>query len=47
LKENVIAGKNIPAGTGAKVFRDFIVNVKEPELPSGEEMAVEEVMNDE
>jgi len=28
LKENVIAGKNIPAGTGTRAFRDFIVTAK-------------------
>ena len=28
LKENVIAGKNIPAGTGSKQFRDLLVTVK-------------------
>jgi len=29
LKENVIAGKQIPAGTGTKDFRDFIVTVNQ------------------
>jgi len=38
LKENVIAGKNIPAGTGVKAFRDLIVTVK-PSHENGEEEA--------
>ncbi len=32
LKENVIVGKAIPAGTGHKDFRDIIVTVKEKEV---------------
>jgi DNA-directed RNA polymerase subunit beta' len=28
LKENVIVGKNIPAGTGRKVFKDLLVSQK-------------------
>jgi DNA-directed RNA polymerase subunit beta' len=31
LKENVIVGKNIPAGTGHKKFKNMIVTVKKPE----------------
>ena len=31
LKENVIAGKRIPAGTGLREFRDLIVTAVEPE----------------
>jgi len=33
LKENVIAGKKIPAGTGSKNFRDLLVTVKPKEIP--------------
>ena len=29
LKENVIVGKRIPAGTGLPIFRDMYVNTKE------------------
>jgi DNA-directed RNA polymerase subunit beta' len=36
LKENVIAGKNIPAGTGVKAFRDLIVTVNK-DVGNGEE----------
>ena len=32
LKENVIVGKNIPAGTGHRKFRDMIVKVKPQEV---------------
>ncbi len=32
LKENVISGKRIPAGTGLKEYRDLIVNVKKVEV---------------
>jgi len=42
LKENVIAGKNIPAGTGTRAFRDFIVTAKPLTNGSeGEEQLVE------
>jgi len=34
LKENVIAGKLIPAGTGSKDFRDLIVTVTPKEIPA-------------
>ncbi len=40
LKENVIAGKRIPAGTGLKEFRNLIVTAKPEEAP---EEAPEEV----
>ncbi|MDF1695604.1 MAG: DNA-directed RNA polymerase subunit beta' [Saprospiraceae bacterium] len=41
LKENVIVGKNIPAGTGHKKFRNMIVTQKDPvvELEEMEEVA--------
>ncbi|MEM9548078.1 MAG: DNA-directed RNA polymerase subunit beta' [Bacteroidota bacterium] len=38
LKENVIVGKNIPAGTGHKRFRDMIVTKKEPVMEHFEEV---------
>ncbi|MBT8231800.1 MAG: DNA-directed RNA polymerase subunit beta' [Saprospiraceae bacterium] len=41
LKENVIAGKLIPAGTGSKSFRDLIVTVNQPVIEE------EEVMDEE
>ncbi len=42
LKENVIVGKNIPAGTGHKKFRNMIVTVKKPEpVMMGEEEIAE------
>jgi len=47
LKENVIAGKRIPAGTGLKEFRDLIVTAKPPvieEVPEEEETAVSDIM---
>ena len=44
LKENVIIGKLIPAGTGMKRYRDVRLNstMPEPELPEDEEFDVEE-----
>jgi len=45
LKENVIVGKNIPAGTGIKKFRDLFVDVKE-EVIAEEDVAENEVMID-
>jgi DNA-directed RNA polymerase subunit beta' len=45
LKENVIVGKNIPAGTGIKKFRDLFVDVKE-EVETQEEETEEEVVMD-
>jgi len=41
LKENVIVGKNIPAGTGHKKFRNMIVTTKQPELVEVTEEEVE------
>ncbi len=38
LKENVIVGKNIPAGTGHKKFRNMIVTHSEPVVEQFEEM---------
>ena len=38
LKENVIVGKNIPAGTGHKKFRDMIVTQKDPVIEHFEEV---------
>ena len=38
LKENVIVGKNIPAGTGHKKFRNMIVTQKEPVVDEFEEL---------
>lgn len=45
LKENVIVGKNIPAGTGHKRFRDIIVTPKKAKtaiISEGEELEVAE-----
>ena len=47
LKENVIAGKNIPAGTGSKIFRDFLVTARPKEIEEvveGVEDQAEEIM---
>ena len=46
LKENVIVGKPIPAGTGLRKFRSLIVTEGKDEAPAsnGEEPKVEEVM---
>ncbi len=45
LKENVIAGKKIPAGTGLKEFRNLIVKVKQPEIPEmPEEQPISDIM---
>ncbi|MBT8190664.1 MAG: DNA-directed RNA polymerase subunit beta' [Bacteroidia bacterium] len=41
LKENVISGKRIPAGTGLKDFTDLIVTVNEPEIEIEEEVVEE------
>ena len=41
LKENVIAGKQIPAGTGSKSFRDLIVTVNQASIEA-EAAALEE-----
>jgi len=41
LKENVISGKNIPAGTGFKEFKNLIVTPK-PVIEEPEEVEVEE-----
>jgi hypothetical protein len=35
LKENVIMGRLIPAGTGTPFYRDTLVKVEEPEEPEG------------
>lgn len=45
LKENVISGKTIPAGTGFRDFQNLIVTVKEDE-PEIEEEVVEEEMGE-
>ena len=37
LKENVIMGHLIPAGTGQKKFKDIIVSPPEPSIPEAEE----------
>ena len=41
LKENVIAGKQIPAGTGTKEFRDFIVTVNQAAIEAEQAAAAE------
>jgi len=41
LKENVIAGKNIPAGTGIKDFRNVFVDRNEKEYQTAEELEAE------
>ncbi len=41
LKENVIMGRLIPAGTGIRQYRDTMVKVDQPEEP--EEEAAEEI----
>jgi DNA-directed RNA polymerase subunit beta' len=41
LKENVIAGKQIPAGTGTKEFRDFIVTVNQAAIEAEQVAAAE------
>ncbi len=38
LKENVIMGRLIPAGTGTQVYRETVVKVDEPEEPEPEEL---------
>ena len=43
LKENVISGKKIPAGTGLRDFRELIVTPVEIEEPEVEEEEVEEL----
>ena len=43
LKENVIIGKLIPAGSGLSVYRDFEI-VDSPESPVTEEMITQEQM---
>lgn len=42
LKENVIVGKLIPAGTGTKVFRDMTVNNQNETEDEEEEVEIEE-----
>ncbi|MBR4019517.1 MAG: hypothetical protein IKK12_08200, partial [Clostridia bacterium] len=44
LKENVIIGKLIPAGSGLTVYRDF--DIKDKNAPA-EEAVVEEVVEEE
>jgi len=41
LKENVIAGKNIPAGTGIKDFRNVYVDRNEKEYQTAEDIEAE------
>jgi len=43
LKENVIMGRLIPAGTGQKKFRDILVTAPEPVLPLVVDEVSEEV----
>jgi DNA-directed RNA polymerase subunit beta' len=47
LKENVIMGRLIPAGTGLEYYRNVELISEEPETPIGEEAPPELVLNDE
>ncbi len=43
LKENVIIGRLIPAGTGQPYLRESTINVEMPEVPFGKQPPVEEI----
>jgi DNA-directed RNA polymerase subunit beta' len=43
LKENVIMGHLIPAGTGQKKFKDIVVSAPEPVVSDGVEEILEEI----
>jgi DNA-directed RNA polymerase subunit beta' len=43
LKENVIIGRLIPAGTGQPYLRESTINVEMPEVPLGKQPPVEEI----
>ncbi|MFR4764015.1 MAG: DNA-directed RNA polymerase subunit beta', partial [Anaerococcus obesiensis] len=46
LKENIIIGKLIPAGTGMKVYNDFDINYENKDLEDAQiQMNIEEVEN--
>ena len=48
LKENIIIGKLIPAGTGMKVYNDFDINYENKDLEDAQiQMNIEEVENKE
>lgn len=42
LKENVIMGHLIPAGTGMKKYNELVMDVEEPEEEEPEEVLIEE-----
>ncbi len=46
LKENIIIGKLIPAGTGIDSYTDILVNVDHPEVPEIPEDDDEEIITD-